>query len=95
MMLVRKEKTNILERRNKFTLFVDRLVDSDVTVPSLVDVENILFDAVCSLLISPRNEGIIRNYGRENTQKKGLNLRPQMVYNDSCQPLMQDACVPN
>ena len=42
MMLVRKRKTNILERRNKFTLFVDRLNDSDVTLLSMVDVENIL-----------------------------------------------------
>ena len=46
-------------------MFVDRLIDSYVTVLSLVHVENILFDAACGLLISPRNEGIIRYYGRE------------------------------
>ena len=51
-------------------MFVDRLIDSYVTVLSLVHVENILFDAACGLLISPRNEGIIRYYGRERENSK-------------------------
>ena len=65
-----------LEKRNEytgkekqlFTLFTNRL--SDVTLLSLVLVENILFDAACGLLISPRNEGI-RYSGTEKTQKDG------------------------
>ena len=57
--MVRKEKQIY---RKLFTLF--NVHRRDVTLLSLVHVENIPFDATCGLLISPRNEGI-RYSGRE------------------------------
>ena len=49
----------------------DRL--GDVTLLILVHDENILYDAACGLLISPRNEGI-RYSGGEKTRKKGVKI---------------------
>lgn len=51
-MLVRKKKDYIRKEKIFFTLFIDRL--RDMTLLTLVQVENFLSSAACGLLIGPK-----------------------------------------
>ena len=51
-MLVRKKKDYIRKEKIFFTLFIDRL--RDMTLLTLVQIENFLSSAACGLLIGPK-----------------------------------------